>query len=89
METVQAGTLDSSRSVLEEGREGLVEALRDWLASGEQVRVAAAVHVAARLRLTELVRISPVSSTRCGRDEIAVPAVYRSNVVLAARWRSR
>ncbi len=89
METVQAGMLNSSRSVLEEGREGLVEALRDWLASGEQVRVAAAVHVAARLRLTELVPDLSRLLDALRRDEIAVPAVYRSNVVLAARWRSR
>jgi hypothetical protein len=66
-----------------------VEALRDWLASGEQVRVAAAVHVAARLRLTELVPDLSRLLDALRRDEIAVPAVYRSNVVLAARWRSR
>ncbi|MGD0833791.1 MAG: hypothetical protein ABSA40_05110 [Candidatus Dormibacteria bacterium] len=87
-EAVQAGMLDYARTVLDEGREGLVVALRDWLGSGEQVRVTAALHVAGRLRLTELGPDLSRLLDALRRGEVAVPAVYRSNMVLGARWRA-
>jgi hypothetical protein len=89
VETVQAGMLAYAGSLLDDGREGLVAALRDWLASGEQVRVAAAVHLAGRLHLVELNADLTGLLDALRRDSIPMPAVYRSNMVLGVRWRAR
>ena len=53
-DALEADLLVYTRAVAEEGREGIVAAVHDWLVSGELVRVGAAVHVVARLGLTEL-----------------------------------
>ena len=45
---------DYARIVIADGREGLVDALEDWMRSGEEARVSAALEVARALRLVEL-----------------------------------
>src|SRR5205807_2418570 len=87
---IEALTVEVQRyahTILEEGREDLVEALAGWLASGEEARVHAAVEVIGALRLTEL--RSEVLALQRGDDAADEPDVYRSNVVLRARWRVR
>jgi hypothetical protein len=88
-DALEADVLVYSRSVAEEGREGVVAAVRDWLLSGELVRVGAAVHVVTRLGLTELeVELAHlVEAVR--HDQLPGPAVYRSSPVLRERWRIR
>ena len=51
-----------ARIVIGDGREGLVDALEDWMRSGEEARISAALEVARALRLVEL------------RDTVAVDA---------------
>jgi len=87
---IEALTVEVQRyahTILEEGREDLVEALAGWLASGEEARVHAAVEVIGALRLTEL--RSEVLALQRGDDAADEPDVYRSNVVLRERWRVR
>ena len=43
-----------ARIVIGDGREGLVDALEDWMRSGEEARVSAALEVARALQLVEL-----------------------------------
>jgi hypothetical protein len=89
VETIHAAMLAYAAPLLAEGREGVVAALRDWIASGDQVRLAAAIQVTGRLRLVELESALSGLLDALRHDEVAVPAVYRSNVVLGARWRVR
>jgi len=88
-ERLQEQLLTYARSLIEEGREGLVGALRDWLLSGELTRLGAAVRVVEQLGLTELLPELAHLADALRRDVIPGPAVYRSNRVLRVRWRTR
>ena len=78
---------DYARIVIGDGREGLVDALDDWLRSGEEARVAAALEVARALQLVEL-RTTIAGLLRAAlSDDAAVPEVYRSVRALRSRWR--
>jgi hypothetical protein len=76
-------------SVVDEGREGLVDALREWLESGEQVRVGAAAGVVGAMRLHELIPEVRDLLDSLEAEAVSVPAVYRSNFVLRERWKAR
>jgi hypothetical protein len=88
-ERLQDDLLAYARSLVEEGREAVVGALRDWLLSGELGRTAAAVQVAARLGLAELRPELLHLMEALRTDRLPGPAVYRSSRVLRARWRIR
>ena len=76
-----------ARIVVGDGREGLVDALEDWMRSGEEARISAALEVARALRLVEL-RETVASMLRVSMgDDAAVPEVYRSVPALRSRWR--
>ena len=76
-----------ARIVVGDGREGLVDALEDWMRSGEEARISAALEVARALRLVEL-RDTVSSMLRASmRDDASVPDVYRSVPALRSRWR--
>ncbi|GAC1337791.1 MAG: hypothetical protein NVSMB29_02680 [Candidatus Dormibacteria bacterium] len=76
-------------AVVDESREGLVDALRDWLESDEQARMTVAVELAAALRLDELRDdIAEIRDSLAADPELA-PAVYSHNAVLRDRWRAR
>lgn len=87
---IEALTVEVQRyahTVLDEGREDLVEALAAWLTSREEARVHAALEVVGALRLTEL--RADVLALQRAADVSGEPNVYRSNVVLRERWRVR
>lgn len=88
-ERLQRELLSYARSVVTDGREGLVGALRDWILSGELVRATVAVEVVARLGLVELEGDLARLAEALRRDLLPSPAVYRSNLVLRVRWRTR
>ncbi len=88
-ERLQQELLTYARSVVADGREGLVAALRDWILSGEQVRATAAVQVVTQLGLVELEFDLAHLAEALRRDLLPSPAVYRSNLVLRVRWRTR
>jgi hypothetical protein len=76
-----------ARIVVADGREGLVDALEDWMRCGEEARISAALEVARALRLVEL-RDTVASMLRASaQDDAPVPEVYRSVPALRARWR--
>ncbi len=76
-----------ARVVVGDGRDGLVDALEDWMRSGEEARISAALEVAASLRLIEL-RDTVASLLRASlRDDARTPEAYRSVPALRARWR--
>jgi hypothetical protein len=78
-----------ARTVVEEGREGLVDAMADWIESEEPARVSAALDVIGTMGLTEL-RADVVALNRAVlADTVLVPRVYRSNLVLRERWKAR
>jgi hypothetical protein len=87
---VDALTIEAEQyanSVVDEGRDELVEALAGWMESGEEARVHVALEVAGALRLTELRGdVLALHRTTELPDE---PDAYRSNVVLRERWRVR
>ena len=64
-------------------------AVHDWLVSGELLRIGAAVHVVARLGLTELQPELAHLAEMLRRDQLPGPTVYRSSPVLRERWRIR
>jgi hypothetical protein len=86
---LEADLLVYARSVSEDGREGLVEAVHDWLLSGELVRVGAAVRLVARLGLTEMEADVARLRDSLRRGQLPGMAVYRSSPVLRERWRIR
>ncbi|MGP8160992.1 MAG: hypothetical protein ACLQGJ_07185 [Candidatus Dormibacteria bacterium] len=88
-EALEADLLVYCRSVVEEGREGVVAAVNAWLQSGELFRIAAAVHVVARMGLTELEAELTRLAEALHRDQLPGPAAYRSSPVLRERWRIR
>jgi hypothetical protein len=76
-----------ARIVIGDGREGLVDALDDWMRSAEEARISAALEVARALRLVEL-RETVASMLRASMSEdAATPEVYRSVPALRSRWR--
>ncbi|MFN2451599.1 MAG: hypothetical protein ABR541_04530 [Candidatus Dormibacteria bacterium] len=80
---------DYAGAVVDESREGLVAALRDWLASDEQARMSVAVELAGTLQLDELRDdITEIRASLTADPELA-PAVYSHNSVLRDRWRAR
>lgn len=78
-----------ARSSGEEGREGLVAALRDWILSGEVTRITAAVQVVAALGLVELQPELIHLAEAVRRDLLPAPAVLPANRVLRVRWQTR
>jgi hypothetical protein len=88
VEALTADILQYATGVLNEGREGLVEAMAAWLDSGEDARVTAALEVTRTLVLTEL-RRDVAALARSAEDPRLVPDAFRDNVVLRERWRSR
>ena len=88
-DALEADLLVYSRALAEEGREGIVAAVHDWLLSGELLRVGAAVHVVARLGLPELEPELAHLAEMLRRDQLPGPSVYRSSPVLRERWRIR
>ena len=88
-ERLQAELLSHARSIVEDGRDGLVGALREWMLSGELVRATAAVHVVAQLGLVELESELVHLADALRRDLLPGPGAYRSNRVLRERWRIR
>jgi len=82
------GLVEYGGRVVEEGREGLVSALEDWLDSGEQTRVVVALDVASALRLHELLPAVRRLHRAAVAGDTEVPRVYRSNLVLRERWKA-
>lgn len=77
------------QTVIGEGREGVVDAVGDWLRSEDFTRVAVALEAVRELRLVEL-RDDVAELRRSSVGEgAAIPAVYRSNLVLRERWKAR
>jgi len=70
-----------------DGRDGLIDALEDWLRSGEEARISAALEVAASLKLGELRATVAELLGDALRDDGPAPDAYRSVPVLRARWR--
>jgi len=88
---VEALTAEVERyatTLLDEGREGLIEALVDWLESDEPARVSAALEVAGSLRLIEVRNEVAALHRAVVTDPIVVPQVFRSNLVLRERWKA-
>ena len=78
---------DYARIVIGDGREGLVDALEDWMLSGEEARISAALEVARALRLVELRETVATMLRAAVREDAAAPEVYRSVPALRSRWR--
>jgi hypothetical protein len=76
-----------ARIVVADGREGLVDALEDWMRCGEEARISAALEVARALRLVELRETVASMLRTSAQDDAPVPEVYRSVPALRARWR--
>jgi len=76
-------------AVVDESREGLIDALRDWLESDEQARMTVAVELAAELQLDELRDDIAEIRDSLAVDPQLAPAVYSHNAVLRDRWRAR
>lgn len=77
------------RSVLDEGRDGLVDAVEDWIKSGDPMRTAAAVAIAKDLKLSELTDELVQLLAQVIADSTPMSNVYGSNAVLRDRWKSR
>ena len=77
-----------SRTVIDEGRDGLVDAMADWLESDEPARVSVALDVIGALSLTELRDEVGAFDRAAQTDTFPVPRVYRSNLVLRERWKA-
>jgi hypothetical protein len=78
-----------ARTVVEEGREGLVDAMADWIESDDPARVSAALDVIGAVGLTELRGEVAALSRAVIADTAPAPRVYRSNLVLRERWKAR
>jgi hypothetical protein len=71
-----------------EGRDGLADALQEWVLSGDDLRVQVALEMIASLRLAEL--RPEVAQLRSRLDaESFAPAAVAANAVLRERWRAR
>jgi hypothetical protein len=77
------------RNLADEGRDGLVEALGDWLESEEQARVTVALEAVGALRLHELRGEVETLQRAMTAETVPVPQAYRSNLVLRERWKAR
>jgi hypothetical protein len=88
-ERLQEGLLRHAQSMGDDGRDGLVGALREWLLSGEVTRMTAAVFVVAHLGLLELEQDLTHLAEALRRGLVPAPAVFRANQVLRVRWRIR
>jgi hypothetical protein len=76
-----------ARIVVADGREGLVDALEDWMRCGEEARISAALEVARALRLVELRETVAAMLRTSIQEDAPVPEVYRSVPALRARWK--
>ena len=76
-----------ARIVIGDGREGLVDALEDWMRCGEEARISAALEVARALRLVELRETVAAMLRTSIQEDAPVPEVYRSVPALRARWK--
>jgi hypothetical protein len=71
---------------LDEGRDGLVEALGDWLHSEDLTRVSVAISVIIELSLDEFIGEIETMRNDAYAGRIKVPAVFDHNSVLRDRW---
>jgi hypothetical protein len=78
-----------ARSMVGEGRDGVVEALANWIASGEESRVSVALDVAGAMHLTELADEVRRLQRAATSESAEAPDLYRSNLVLRERWKAR
>jgi hypothetical protein len=88
VESLTAEVEHYAKTLLDEGREGLIEALVDWLDSEEPARVSAALEVAGALHVTEVRNEVTALHRAAMTDTITVPQVFRSNLVLRERWKA-
>ena len=89
VESLTAEVERYSRGLLDEGRDGLIEALVDWLESDEPARVTVALDVVADLHITELRTEVATLHKAAMSDALPVPLAYRSNLVLRERWKAQ
>jgi hypothetical protein len=85
--SLTAQVSEYARIVIPDGREGLVGALDDWLRSGEEARVSAALEVARAMQLVELRTTIESLLSAALREDAVAPDVYRSVPALRSRWR--
>lgn len=77
-----------ARTVIGDNRDGLTDALQEWVLSGDDLRVAAALEMIASLRLEDLrVEVEELRSRIDG--PAAGPVTFNDNPVLRERWRER
>jgi hypothetical protein len=89
VDELQSGISIYAQSVVADSRDGLVEAIRDWLESDDQARMSVAIEIAGQLGLEELTDdIAGMREAVLGDVELA-PHVYGRNEVLRDRWRAR
>ncbi len=77
------------RALVAESREGILEALLEWLESGEQPRQSAALDIISRMHFFEMKPALEQLRIRVQEGVQKVPPVYRNNQVLAERWKAR
>jgi len=87
VETLTEQLTEYARIVIGDGREGLVDALEDWIRSDEEARISAALEVARALRLVELRETVATMLRASVREDAPAPEVYRSVPALRSRWR--
>ena len=75
-----------TQAFLDEGRDGLVEALGVWLHASDSTRVTVALKVITELGLDEFVDEIDDMRNDVYAGRIAIPSVFSRNSVLADRW---
>ncbi len=76
---------DYAQALVDDGRDGLVDALGQWLDSDEPSRVAVALDVAAAVGLDELYD-EVVKLRQSAQRAVGAPPVFRTSSVLSSRW---
>ena len=76
-------------SFLSEAREGIVDALGEWLESSDPTRVTVALSAIGRLGLDEFFDEIAEMEVATREGKVVIPAVFRSNSVLRDRWQAR
>lgn len=89
IESCATALVEYARALMEESKDGLVDAVSEWLESGETTRQAVALSMAARLGFVELAPLIEKLSTDVAQAAAVVPPVYRKNPVLRKRWSAR
>ncbi len=87
LEDLTVALSDYSRTLVDDGREGLVAALGEWLDSGESSRVSVALEVISRVGLDELFEEIEALEALARGGLITVPTVFTHNSVLSQRWK--